>query len=372
MVEIPQDIIYNVIAAVGDDTRLLKRCALVSSSFLLPSRKQLFSRISLGSDETCQGIHQFLVQNPVIQPFVRSISLEHMSMPKTAKWMNGISLLAILRLPLCRLECFSIAVCRDFWTNWNWNSFSHELKDALSNIIHSSTLKTLYIMGITELPITFFLHIVHLTTLELHSLTPNDFLDENSSSPTPAASKEVAPMASHTVSVIDRCVWCFGAENTDYRTTELVFLPFLRRLRFLEIYIELYSPAVYDLYDLDILTFLIDSLCISLTTPATLEHLKFNIRFHDSTNDVDNPFYENFRDTWSHLDSITTHSTGSRLQRVDIDINYSFRHDIIDDDEREELEDEALKAVLDGLPLLRTKGILFVKTSLVDGMTWLG
>ena len=76
-VEIPQDIIDNVIAAVGYNTRLLKKCTLVSSSFLLPSRKQLFSRIYLRSDQTCQGIHQLLVQNPVIQSFVRTITLEH-------------------------------------------------------------------------------------------------------------------------------------------------------------------------------------------------------------------------------------------------------------------------------------------------------
>ena len=84
-----RDIIGNVIAAVSDDTPrcLLKQCqcTLVSSSSLLPtSRKQLFSKISLKGDQTCQGIHQFLVQNPVtgsdeglndIQPLVRTIAL---------------------------------------------------------------------------------------------------------------------------------------------------------------------------------------------------------------------------------------------------------------------------------------------------------
>jgi hypothetical protein len=38
-------IIDNVIAAVGDDKHVLKQCALVPSSFLLPSHKQLFSEI---------------------------------------------------------------------------------------------------------------------------------------------------------------------------------------------------------------------------------------------------------------------------------------------------------------------------------------
>ena len=36
------------------DKGLLKKRSLVSSSFLLPSRKQLFSRVTLRSDRTCQ------------------------------------------------------------------------------------------------------------------------------------------------------------------------------------------------------------------------------------------------------------------------------------------------------------------------------
>jgi hypothetical protein len=208
--EIPQDIIDNVIAAVGDDSHLLKQCSLVSSSFLFPSRKQLFSTISIGSDKTCQGIHQFLVQNPFIQSFVKTITLMPVHRLKYPEWMNGASLPAILRLPFCRLECFSIIFFRD-WNleSWSWNSFSSEMKDALSNIIHSSTLKTLFLRGITDLPITFFFHIVHLKTLELDSLAPNEFYEENSS--TLIQTEGVAPMASHTV--IDRCVWRFAKEH---------------------------------------------------------------------------------------------------------------------------------------------------------------
>ena len=38
--DISQDIIDNIISAVGDDTHLLKQCSLVPSSFLLPSCKR--------------------------------------------------------------------------------------------------------------------------------------------------------------------------------------------------------------------------------------------------------------------------------------------------------------------------------------------
>jgi hypothetical protein len=132
------------------------------------------------------------------------------------------------------------------------------------------------------------------------------------------------------------------------------------RLRFFEIHANLGAATVHDF---DILSFLMGSLCISLTSPATLEHLKLNISFRGSINrfiDRVNSFSENSRvaDAWRHLDSIASHPTGSRLERVDININYSFRYNKVG----EPNEIEVLKGVLDGLPLLHTKGILFVET----------
>jgi len=362
-VAIPQDIIDNVIEAVGNDKHLLKKCALVSSSFLRPSRKQLFSKISLSSHKDSQGFHQFLVQNPVIQSFVRSIAINER---RGFEFQNSTSLLAILRLPFSRLESFSITL--SFWHHdaRNWNSFSCELKDTLSNIIHSPTLKTLYLKGIVNVPITLFLG-VHLTNLELDSLSPDDFDGEQSSSLTPAASKGVATTTSHTV--IDQCIWSLWevVHGTRFPTSdyfsligdmegpaEPIFLPFMCRLRYFEINI---NPGFAFMVDFDILSFLMRSLCVSLTSPATLEHLKFKICFRDTG--IDNyGFYLRDADAWSHLDSIITHPTGSRLQRVDIHIEYSFRYD---DDVSEPDNDEILEAVLDALPLLREKGILFVE-----------
>ena len=58
--------------------------------------------------------------------------------------------------------------------------------------------------------------------------------------------------------------------------------------------------------------------------------------------------------------SIVTHPSGSRLQRVDIDIKYTF---LWDDGICEPDGTEVEEAILDALPLLREEGILFVKTS---------
>jgi hypothetical protein len=208
--DIPQDIIDNVIAVVRDDMRLLKKCSLVSSSFLIPSRKHLFSRITIRDDETCEGIHQLLVHNPFIQPCVKIFTMENCEM---SDWVKSRSLPFILRLPFRCLERFSLILPRyDFkwdsmdWSDsgsWDWNYFSNDLKDALWNIMLSSTLKSLSLDGIINLPISFFYHMGPLTMLELYSLSPTDLSDEYSSLMTRAASNEV----------IDRCVWRFGEEH---------------------------------------------------------------------------------------------------------------------------------------------------------------
>jgi hypothetical protein len=67
-------------------------------------------------------------------------------------------------------------------------------------------------------------------------------------------------------------------------------------------------------------------------------------------------------DFWIHLDSIITHPTGSRLQKVDINIEYTFCYD----DVREPDSSEVMEPVLDALPLLREKGILFVEANVGD------
>ena len=66
-------------------------------------------------------------------------------------------------------------------------------------------------------------------------------------------------------------------------------------------------------------------------------------------------------DVWRHLDSIATHPNGSRLQRVDISIEYALEPDY--GEGVSEPYEDVMEAVLDALPLLRTKDILFVNAS---------
>jgi hypothetical protein len=129
--------------------------------------------------------------------------------------------------------------------------------------------------------------------------------------------------------------------------TEPIFLPFMCCLRVFEIYI-LPDPAIFSL--------LMCSLRISLTSPATLEHIKVNFIFDNDGDYYDNELLDDFRDAdvWCPLDSIITHPTSSQLQRVDINMIFRVM----------ELHEAGVKRlVLNALPLLCEKGILFVKVT---------
>ena len=136
-----------------------------------------------------------------------------------------------------------------------------------------------------------------------------------------------------------------------------IFLPFMSRLRFLQIDI---GASLLEPSELHTLSFLLRSLQISLTSPPTLEHLKCDITLCDDPMVLDD-FHQELRDAdiWKHLDSITTCQSGSKLQRVDIGIAYPFcEGDGMPDPDM--TADQLGSLVSDGLPLLEEKGILFV------------
>ncbi|EDR00416.1 uncharacterized protein LACBIDRAFT_334185 [Laccaria bicolor S238N-H82] len=222
-VEIPQDIIDNVIVALGDDKRSLKQCALVSSSFLRPSRKQLFYSISFGSNvEACAKLHQALVQNPVNRSFVRRMSVNNQHY-----WVSHFddSILSIVQLPFCHLEELSLA-------NVMWGRFSGELSDALFTLIHSPTLKFLYLIQVQSVPLTLFHGIVHLRKLYLQDVWFDYYAAEQPRSLTP---KGVATTSSHAV--VDHCEWSFW-DPTAMMSPSIMF-------RFILIYAAILFGAIW-------------------------------------------------------------------------------------------------------------------------------
>jgi hypothetical protein len=107
------------------------------------------------------------------------------------KWNNS-DLIALLRFPFCRLHQFTLSL----WHESHWNFFSSELKDALSAIIHSSSLETLHISHL-DVPMTFFqgMHVEKL------------ILSSGQSPLLTTAASEGGATISHAV--VDHCEWNF-------------------------------------------------------------------------------------------------------------------------------------------------------------------
>jgi len=149
--------------------------------------------------------------------------------------------------------------------------------------------------------------------------------------------------------------------------TEPRFLPFMCRLRVFEIHLcTVISTAATGIHTL---LPLMDSLYISLTSPATLEHLKVSIVYEggdDPFSSIDSVYNP---DVWRHLDSIITRPTGSRLQKVDINIDCTFRYDFIEFVRLPD-EKEVVEPILHSLPLLREKGILVVRATVTGRQVW--
>ena len=132
----------------------------------------------------------------------------------------------------------------------------------------------------------------------------------------------------------------------------------MSHLRVLEFYVDPHSTTISHF---SILSFFIRSLRVSSSSPATLEHLKFNITVHVNEDMLDNDAYYDdlyYDVVWSYLDSIATHPAGSRLQRVDVDVN--FHYDNTDDDDVEATESD-FEPILEELPSLQERGILFTQ-----------
>ena len=152
----------------------------------------------------------FFVENPVLQSFVKSITIK-------PEWRNCTQLIAILRLPFCYLPVESFSI-RSGPTKWN--KFSNELKDALLTIIHSSTIKTLCVEH-ALVPIVLSLVDLNLTKLELTAFWPNEFVGKQSRLLTPAASDSegvATTTASHTVVDHCKCKFFGPVEGTRFPT----------------------------------------------------------------------------------------------------------------------------------------------------------
>ena len=141
---LPQELIDHIIAQVADRYHwdALQQCSLVSHSFLLPSRKHLFTNIHINRATQCDKLHAVLARHPYIQSFIQYLRIlynDH-TYPDDPSLCDNKSLIAILQLPLRCLK--DLTIC-SLSVPLKWDNLNHEMKHALWVIIRCPTLTEL-------------------------------------------------------------------------------------------------------------------------------------------------------------------------------------------------------------------------------------
>jgi hypothetical protein len=208
-----QEIIDSIIGTFHFyDRTTLKECALVSRSFLIPSRRKLFSYLRLCSEEQCQNLYRFLVQNPYIQSSIIALSIygnhERYGRYPTVNTPNGIlaseAMLSILRLPFRCLQKFSVVF---FESSFGWNELRSDIRDTLWDLIHSSPLTSITLCGGSNVPIDLFLGLTRIREIDLDPVSL-DILRNGQPSPKTANPAEEISSTSNN-KPIERFSWSF-------------------------------------------------------------------------------------------------------------------------------------------------------------------
>jgi hypothetical protein len=105
----------------------------------------------------------------------------------------------MLQLPFPCIQVFSIDGFRCFPDFPRWGGLDDELTDAISNLIHSTTLQTLDIQFLAHVPFSLFQGMGHLKRLDLNFAWPCWF-EEDLVAPRDLGGVET---------VVDECIWYF-------------------------------------------------------------------------------------------------------------------------------------------------------------------
>ncbi|GLB34340.1 hypothetical protein LshimejAT787_0112240 [Lyophyllum shimeji] len=148
--QLPLDIFESVIEHLYDDAESLRRCTLVCKSFVVPSRKRLFTRIYVGHNRRtdnpnnlpCKQLYKYLTGNPDIVPYVQELWVDGI----TGDWVfkeETVSLLLALFAESGGLRVFSIA-CSLRAPYKKWDSLPILFRQALAHVFHSPQLHTVH------------------------------------------------------------------------------------------------------------------------------------------------------------------------------------------------------------------------------------
>ena len=179
---VPQEIIDCIVSSLqGRDSRTLKSCALVSRSFLHPSRKSLFSTIHLLSIVHSRYLHErVLSPTPEIARYIRELVVhgrltdsedddrterDDVDEDAVATWFEtDQSFLRIIQLA----DCLQLLSLNEFGPPISWDlAFSKESQSALLDRFQSPHLNVLKIFRCQGLPVSILASLSQLKGLSI-------------------------------------------------------------------------------------------------------------------------------------------------------------------------------------------------------------
>ncbi|KAJ7104369.1 hypothetical protein B0H15DRAFT_22580 [Mycena belliarum] len=171
---LPQELFDLVIDHLHDDPRSLRACAVVSTSFLPPSRVHLFSHIRIGhldQERSIKELHTILAKSSGVAARVESLHFWD-DMMRHHSWLEGNLELApavahFLRI-LPSLQRFCITINAGFV---HWANMATILRTSVYKTIVLPTLTRVELTGLYGLPFALFANCTALKSVTLKWVT---------------------------------------------------------------------------------------------------------------------------------------------------------------------------------------------------------
>ncbi|KAJ7800348.1 hypothetical protein B0H14DRAFT_1692284 [Mycena olivaceomarginata] len=153
MAPLPQELLDAIIDQVRDK-ETLKACALVATSFLPPSQRNLFRKVRLGDRDTSAT----LAESPHLVSYIRDLTIYI--------WGTMSELAVILRSVQSIESLFVIA-----WSPKNWKRLGDEASSALLDCLSRPSLRRLGLSNVLGVPAALILAATAIPVVQFKSVT---------------------------------------------------------------------------------------------------------------------------------------------------------------------------------------------------------
>lgn len=165
-----QELVDGILDHLRDDVRALKKCSLVSKSFLPTAQRHLFSTLDLDSSPHGHRISKrlqiSLTLNPILSQYIRSLNFRlHWEMRGA-----GDTLVKTLKM-FPHLRSFTL---RSSSMQHIWSDLHACLRFALLGILQQDNLTSASITGVRNFPLSAFMHCQNLKHISIEGVVVDD------------------------------------------------------------------------------------------------------------------------------------------------------------------------------------------------------